>query len=172
MTLSNPGPLPAELGALASAMVTIADDDGTTGGGGTTDVGIPVKLVLLRPGKVLKLVAKGSVPLPDPAAGGSLSLVGATRSATFDLPASGWKAIGTKGVRHTGAACRVVVRTKVVKAICKVGTGTLALSEPGPVDAVLAVGSTRYCGRCGGRPAGNAAKVFKRTGCALPAGCP
>lgn len=171
MTLSNPSS-PAELGTPATAPVTITDDDSVVGAG-STDVAVPVQLVLVKPGKLLKLAGKGSFPLPDPAAGGSLSLTGVAGSATFDLPASGWKALGTKGFRHTGTACgTVVVKQKVIKAVCKGSTGTLALSEPGPVDAVLTVGSVRYCGRCGGIAAGNAAKVFKRTGCAVPAGCP
>jgi hypothetical protein len=146
---------------------------------------IAASLMQLRPGKVVKIVANGTFPLPNRATddptkdGGSLTVVGTTGSFTQSLPASGWTALGpnrdgSKGFRFSGPGCPlVVVKANVVKAICKPGTGTLKVPEAGPVTAVLRVGArtARYCAACGGTPRGNAAKVFKRTACAAPPAC-
>lgn len=106
-------------------------------------------------------------------------MVGVTGSFTQSLPAPGWTALGklrdgSKGFRFSGAGCpTVVVKPNLIKAICKPGTGTLAVPESGPVDVVLRVGagSARYCARCGGTTRGDPTKVFKRTACARPAAC-
>lgn len=147
---------------------------------------IAVGTFVAKPGKLVKLVAKGVFVLPtkgsidDPSdGGGSLAITGTTGSVTIDLPASGWKALGpgsdgSKGFRFKGASCPlVVVKQKVVKALCNGSTGTLALPEPGPVEIVLrtGTGSARYCAECGGTVKGNAAKVLKRSACLAPAVC-
>lgn len=146
---------------------------------------IAATLVQLKPGKIVKLVAKGPVALPDPVTddprreGGSLTVVGTTGSVTFDLPASGWRGLGpkkdgSKGFRFAGGACALVaVKPKIVTAICRGNTGTLGVPESGPVEVVLRVGggTARYCAACGGTAKGNATKVFKRAACAKPAAC-
>jgi uncharacterized delta-60 repeat protein len=151
----------------------------------STDHPIPLRLAVVKPGKLVKLVAKGSFPLPDPAAdaptaeGGSLTVSGSTGTVTYPLGAGSWTALGrrhdgTKGYRFSGAECAtVLLRPSVVKAVCRGGTGTLAVPEPGPLTAVLSIGSrTRYCATCGNTAQGNAARVFKRRACAAPAECP
>jgi hypothetical protein len=146
---------------------------------------IAATLVQLKPGKIVKLVAKGPVALPDRVTddprrdGGSITVVGTTGTVTFALPASGWRGLGpnkdgSKGFRFTGGACKLVaVKPKIVTAICRGNTGTLRVPEPGPVEVVLRVGggTARYCAACGGTAKGNAAKVFKRAACAKPAAC-
>jgi uncharacterized delta-60 repeat protein len=150
-----------------------------------TDHPIPLDLAVVKPGKLVKLVAKGSLTLPDPAVdsptseGGALSLVGTTGSVTYALGAGSWTALGrrhdgTKGYRFAGAGCAtVLLKRSVVKAVCRGSTGTLSIPEPGPLTAVLTIGgTTRYCGTCAGTAQGNAARVFKRRACTAPAGCP
>jgi uncharacterized delta-60 repeat protein len=146
---------------------------------------IPLQTVVVKPGKLVKLVAKGAFTLPDPAgdaptaAGGGLTVSGATGTVTYALGAESWTALGprrdgSKGYRFKGAGCTVLVKRRVVKAQCRGGTGTLVAPEPGPVDVVLAIGAgtTRYCGACGGIARGNTEKLFQRRACAAPATCP
>jgi hypothetical protein len=98
-----------------------------------------------------------------------------TDAAADNLPAEAWKALGadgSTGFKFTGAVCNVVLKATTLKARCS-KTGTLAVPESGPLQAVLSIGTaTRYCGACGGRPKGQAARVFKRKACAAPAACP
>jgi uncharacterized delta-60 repeat protein len=144
---------------------------------------IPLQAALVKPGKLVTLVAKGTFTLPDPAGaptttGGTLTVSGATGSVTYALEAGSWTALGrrhdgTKGYRFKGAGCAVLVKARVLKAKCRGGTGTLAAPEPGPLDAVLAIGAgTRYCGACGGIARGNTERLFQRRACAAPASCP
>ncbi len=140
---------------------------------------LAAKSVVLRPGKVLKLVAGGVDPLAaDPTAGGgTLALTGTTGAASYELAASGWKKIGKrklKGFEFKGAACRVSMLAKRIKAACKGDTGTLSLPEAGPVTIVLTVGAqdATFCAACGGRASGKPGRVFKRKGCGAPASCP
>jgi uncharacterized delta-60 repeat protein len=151
-----------------------------------TDYPVALELAVVKPGRLLKLVAKGSFTLPDPAAdsptdeGGSLTVSGSTGTATYLLGAGSWTALGrhhdgSKGYRFAGAGCAtVLVKPRALKAVCREGTGTLTLPEPGPLTIVIAIGrgTTRYCGTCGGTPQGKPARVFKRRACAAPAGCP
>jgi len=146
---------------------------------------IPANLLVVRPGKLVKVVAKTQIVLPnlatdDPSVdGGSLRIVGTTGEVTIILPASGWRRLGpfadgSKGFRFEGATCPlVVVKAKVVKAVCKFTTGTLAVPEQGPVTLVLRTGrrTARYCAACGGSDRGNPNKVFKRLACTAPAAC-
>jgi hypothetical protein len=96
---------------------------------------------------------------------------------SYALGPASWRALGRrtiKGYRSAGAGCATVLLTpRMVKAVCRGDTGTLTLSEPGPLDAVLAigVGTTRYCGTCGGTSR-DTERVLKRRGCPAPAGCP
>jgi hypothetical protein len=150
----------------------------------TAALPIPLKVVQVRPGRRVQLVAKGPFALPDRAsadprvAGGSLEVSGTTGSVTYALPAAGWIGLGpngdgSAGFQFSGGPCAsVIVTARAIKAVCRDETGTLALPEPGPVDVVLGLGTSAvYCGQCGVTPRA-AAEVFKRTDCAAPAACP
>ena len=135
---------------------------------------IPVKKIIIKPGRIAKFKSTGTFTLPgvadDPTLyGGSLSFSGATGSASYALPASGWTALASGGFRFSGDPCRnVQIKDNMIKAVCRNDTGDLGpLPEPGPVSAVLTVGSTplRYCLTCGGTPKGNPANIFKRADC-------
>jgi uncharacterized delta-60 repeat protein len=143
---------------------------------------IPVSVVVVKPGGVMKLVAKGAFTAPaaadgDPTIeGGSLTLTGSEGSVTYPLPAGSWTALGRrsiKGYRFTGDECTVLLKRRTVKAVCRGATGTLALPDPGPLDVALTIGAgtTRYCGRCGGT-ARDTERLFSRRRCAAPAACP
>jgi uncharacterized delta-60 repeat protein len=147
-----------------------------------TGYAIPLKLAVVKPGRLVKLIAKGRFTLPDPgdspaAEGGTLSVTGTTGSVTFPLGAASWRTLGRAGrVRgyHFGdTGCpTVLVTPRLVKAVCRGSTGTLAVPEPGALNVLLTIGTgTRYCATCGGTPRGGAA-VFRRVGCAAPPECP
>jgi Tol biopolymer transport system component len=141
---------------------------------------IPAKTVVLRPGKLVKLVAKG-FPAPagalgDPTVGGgSLVVEGASGSASFPLASSGWKAVGRgepRGFKFKGGGCRATVLRRRIKVACRGETGALQLPEPGPLRILLVVGNEAYCAECGGTSAGRPTRVFKRGACPAPATCP
>ena len=141
---------------------------------------IPATVVVVRPGRLAKLVAKGFsslAALGDPTVGGATFQVrGTAGSASYALPASGWKAVGRrepKGFKFKGAGCRATLLRRRIKAVCRGDTGDLRLPEPGPVEFVLTVVTERaFCAACGGTAAGKPARVFKRKRCAAPATCP
>jgi hypothetical protein len=146
---------------------------------------IPVKVNVIKPGKLFKFVSKGAFTLPDgmtdnpTTEGGSLLFNGATGGATYTLEAGGWKGLGpggdgSKGFKFKGATCKaVIVKAKVIKGVCKPDTGDFGpLPDAGPVNIILSTGdTTRYCGSCGGTPKGNDAKIFKRKDCGAPLVC-
>ena len=168
--------------------VYVRDVDGECPASATTTTTLPpgsgtpiaANAVVLKPGKVVKLVAKGLSGLPvassDPTSGGgSLTVAGTTGSVSFALPASGWKAIGRrqpKGFTFKGGRCRVTLLRRKILAACHGDTGGLRLPEPGPLDVTLVAGAKAYCAACGGTPAGRATRVFKRKACPAPATCP
>jgi hypothetical protein len=158
---------------------------------------LPGKVTVIKPGRLAKLVVKLSTPLrfaqtpgTDPTiGGGSLRVLDTGSSAgdeTYPLfvqtPPLGWTALGTpsgsKGYKYKGLGagsdpCKVVlVKNKVVKAVCK-GSG-IGLAPPFTGDAgfVLSLGATpaRYCTTFGGTPVQNSSTVFKRKD-APEAGC-
>lgn len=140
---------------------------------------IAANTIVLRPGRLVKLVARRLPAITaDPTlGGGALEVRGTTGSATYALPASGWKASGRRGPKgfdFEGAGCRVTLRRRRIKAVCRGDTGGLVLPEPGPLAVVLSVGAdgAAYCAECGGRTAGKPARVFKRKRCAAPGTCP
>jgi hypothetical protein len=105
-------------------------------------------------------------------------------SAEFALPSSGWTGLGSpagsRGYRYSGAGsladpCRVVlVKERVVKAVCK-GAG-VALPTPflGRVGILLTVGtdSKRYCAYFDGDESRNDATLLKRRDAPAPSMCP
>jgi len=101
----------------------------------------------------------------------------------YDLPVQaaplGWRALGTRGYRYRGAGteddpCRsVVVKRKVVKAVCK-GLG-VRLTNPisGELQVVLAIGDDgdNYCAAFAGNEVRNDDVMMKRTSAPPQAAC-
>lgn len=149
------------------------------------------RLMVVKPSKLAKFVSKGTFVLPPGSdnpltEGGSIRFLdtgGFAGDVSFSLPAAGWKALGnpagSKGYKYKGAGtpgdpCKVVlVKPKVIKAVCK-GTDIM-LTPPysGTGAAVLRVGSatTRYCVEFLGTNVKNTNTVFKRKNAPAPAQC-
>jgi len=158
---------------------------------------VPGRIVIIKNAKLAKFVAKpptgATFDLPDgtnaPTAEGGLLEVFDNDpfrpvSADFALPSSGWKGLGnpagSKGYKYSGVGspsdpCRVVlVKERVVKAVCK-GTGvTLPTPFTGQVGIVLTVGtdSKRYCAIFGGDETKNDSTLLKRKEALSPSACP
>ena len=143
---------------------------------------IAARSLVLRPGKLLKFVADSPVGLftlaGNPAAGGGrLAVTGTAGSASYDLPGTGWKAVGRrrpKGFEFKGDRCRLSLLEKRIKGTCRGDTGSLRLPEPGALAIVLIVGAQNaaFCAQCGGKAAGKPERVFKRKRCGAPPTCP
>ncbi|MGH2688986.1 MAG: hypothetical protein ACRDKW_09300, partial [Actinomycetota bacterium] len=105
-------------------------------------------------------------------------------SNTYTLSPGGWKGLGspagTKGYKYKGTGtvgdpCRVVlVKQKVVKAVCRGAGVTLANPFIGDVGIELAVGTDTksYCARFGGPVIRNDAALTKRKSAPAPGACP
>lgn len=149
------------------------------------------RIMVVKPAKLAKFVSKGLFALPPPSdnpltEGGSVRFLDTASTAgdvVFNLPASGWKALGnppgSKGYKYKGAGtpsdpCKVVlVKPKVIKAVCR-GTGvTLTPPYTGNGAAVLRIGTatTRYCAEFGGSPIKNTTTIFKRKNAPEPTEC-
>ena len=146
---------------------------------------IPVKIAVVKPGKLFKFVAKGDFVLPDqtfdfPTNGGAelilTGLSGGGRS--YVLPPDCWKGLGpggdgSKGFKCKGVPCKVTGKQKVIKGVCRDDTGDITVPQSGiGIQLILGTGTTRYCGLCGGTPKGNPDTVFKHKDCAAPLLCP
>jgi len=155
---------------------------------------IPGKIIIVKPGSLAKVISKGAFTLPtgadDPTtAGGSLlikDLGDPMNSNTYSLPSSGWKGLGnpagSKGFKYKGDGsasdpCKVVlIKTKIVKAVCK-GTGvtltTPVTAPPAEVAINLSVGTgTSYCAEFGGTEIKNTSTILKRKDATtLPSAC-
>jgi hypothetical protein len=177
--VSGECPVLGTTGSTTSTTLSPTSTTSTTLPPASTGRPISARVVVLRPGRLVKLVAKGLSTLPaDPALGdGTLEVRGTTGAVSYVLPASGWKRIGRrapKGFKFEGGACRVSLLRRRITAVCRGDTGSLSLPEPGPLAAVLTVGAGRaaYCAECGGRSVGKASRLFKRKRCLAPATCP
>jgi hypothetical protein len=154
---------------------------------------MPGRIVLIKNGTLAKFVAKAAVTfdLPDAnnaptAEGASLSIfdTGGSSGDTYALPSAGWKGLGnppgSKGYKYKGAGtvgdpCRVVlVKAKVVKAVCKGGGVQMATPFTGDVGIVLAVGTDtkNYCALFGGTQVKNDATQVKKKNAPPPGACP
>jgi hypothetical protein len=136
----------------------------------------------VKPGGRFKFVARGTMALPQPgddptADGALLGFAGATTGQVYPLQPGGWRGLGpggdgSRGFRFRGTLCSVVLRSTVLKAACRDDTGDFMVPELGDVDVILSIGdATRYCGECGGTPAGNPDVIYKRLDCPAPASC-
>jgi hypothetical protein len=154
---------------------------------------MPGRIVLIRNGLLAKFVAKAVVAfdLPDAniaAEGGSLHIFDTTGTATdtYNLPGgAAWKPLGSppgsKGYKYRGLGsisdpCKVVlIKTKVVKGVCKGAGVQMQTPFNGTVGIVLAVGTSstkNYCAEFGGTESKNDASLLKRRNAAPPSACP
>lgn len=157
------------------------------------DALIAAKLVMVKPGKITKFLAKGTFTLPT--AGADLTSEGATLEVfdtifaggganTYTLAAGGWTALGnpagSKGYKYKGAGsgadpCKVVLlKSNLIKAVCKGTSVTLTTPFAGNVGVILNVGTDtkRYCASFGGETKKNDAKLIKRKDAPAPGVCP
>lgn len=164
-----------------------------------SDVAIPAKIGAVKPAKLAKFVAKAptgfALPSPggadDPTVAGAqltffdTSLFGAG-TASFTLGAPGWSRLGnpagSKGYKYKGAddgsgPCSVVlIKEKVIKAVCKGAAVTLTPPFSATLGITLGIpggttAATRYCAELGGAEAKNDAKGLKRKDAPAPAQC-
>lgn len=172
---------------LAAAVLSIGASAGALD---EPDTLVAAKLVSVKPGTLVRFVAKGSFPLPaavnaPTVAGASLevfdTLFGGAGTATFDLPAGGWQALGvaagTTGYRFRGApgddCSAVLIKQGYLKAVCRGAAVTLTPPFTGDVGVILTAGtsSKRYCAQAGGTGT-NTATLTRRRSAPAPAECP
>ena len=159
------------------------------------DVPLPGALLVVKPGKLVRFVARPAagttftVPSPDDVTGpaGDLRILdlGATPGAgdvTLPLPGT-WKPVGKRtrptGFRYRGTGypdnpCTTILLKKSgVKAVCHGSAVALTPPFAGDTAVLLTIASTtdRYCVTFGGKAVKNQVGVLKRTG-ALATGCP
>ena len=154
---------------------------------------VPGKILIVKPGTLAKAIAKGTFTLPaggdvPTTAGGSLEIrdLGDPMNAnTYSLPSGGWKGLGnppgSKGYKYKGDGsvsdpCKVVlIKTNIVKAVCK-GAGvtldTPVTAPPARVAAKFSSGTgTSYCAGFGGTEVKNTATILKRKDAPAPGDC-
>jgi hypothetical protein len=157
---------------------------------------MPGKLLLVRPGSLEKVIAKpvfgDTFGLPsggsDPTVGGGqIQIFKGDRADVFELPVQaaprGWKGLGnpagSKGFKYKGRGtttdpCKVVlVKEKIVKALCKGGAIKLDPPANGPVGMFLVLGNTpkTYLALFGGDESANTASQLKRKNAPAPPAC-
>lgn len=157
-----------------------------------TDQLVPGKILIVKHGKLTKFIAKPISPavfaLPNAANSPIVKpwfiwfrWFGTWRHLALPLPQ--WKGLGnpagSKGYKYKGAGtladpCKVVlVKPKIVKAVCKGDVLPPAGPHPGTVPAQLGAGdlSDRYCAEYGGTEIKNDANLLKRKDAPAPALC-
>jgi hypothetical protein len=157
---------------------------------------MPGKLILVKPGRLAKFIAKpapgDAFALPSGASapttgGGQLRFFKGNRADTFALPVQaaprGWKGLGnpagSRGFKYKGAGttadpCKVVlIRTRIVKGLCRGGAIKLDPPATGDVGVLLTVGSTpmTYLAVFGGEEIRNTADELKRKDAPAPPAC-
>jgi hypothetical protein len=163
----------------------------TAGVAFAVDTLLPLNITIVKPGSLAKFVAKpGLVSLPGTTnptvAGATLRLKdsgGAAGTNTYTLPQINWKGLGNppgskgfkyKGTKTPGDPCVVViVKTNVIKAVCKGTDITLTPPFSGTEGITLhMVGSgDNYCAVAGGTIVKNDATQFKAKQVPAPASC-
>ena len=157
-----------------------------------TDNPVPGKILVVKPGKIQKFLAKPVSPavFPLPAPGnGPIIILWRLWIRWFGfwfhltLPAPQWKGLGrppgSKGYKYLGTGtpsdpCKIVLlKPKVIKAICKGPVLTPDPPHPGVVAVQLGADnlSERYCAEFGGTEIKNDANLLKRKDAPAPAGC-
>jgi hypothetical protein len=160
------------------------------------DEGMPGKLILVKPGRLAKFIAKPvsgdtfalpTGPSSPITGGGQLRFFKGDRADTYELPVQtaplGWKGLGnpagSKGFKYKGAGttadpCKVVlVKEKIVKATCRGGSVRLDPPATGDVGVLLTLGSTpmTYLALWGGDTVKNDATQLKRRNAPAPPAC-
>jgi hypothetical protein len=195
----SPFAVASELPPTTTSTTSTSSTTSTTLPPSTPDL-LPGRIVIIKNGKLAKFLAKPPTGmgfnLPDPTndptvEGGQLDIFDDDPfrpvTADFTLPASGWKALGnaaSKGFKYTGNGspsdpCRVVlVKQKVVKAVCRGAGVSLVTPFVGRVGIVLTIGteedaeSKRYCALFGGHETNNDVTLLKRANAPAPDACP
>ena len=163
---------------------------------GAADELLAGRSVVVRNGALVRVLAKPTAgarltlpgPAGDPSVGGAvlrildLALAGAGDDA-YVLPAAGWTRRGPADAprawryRGTGAAddpCRtVLLKPRLVKAVCKGPSVRLAPPFAGEVAVILTLGGdgARYCATFGGATVQNRSGREHRRGAPVPAEC-
>jgi hypothetical protein len=168
----------------------------TSGSARAADEAMPGRLILVKPSKLAKVIAKpptgDTFGLPSGASdpttgGGQIQLFKGDRADVYELPVQaaprGWKGLGnpagSKGFKYRGNGttadpCKVVlVKEKIVKAVCKGGGVRLDIPAVGPVGMLLTVGTTpkTYMALFGGQEMTNTAEQLKRKNAPAPPAC-
>jgi hypothetical protein len=158
-----------------------------------TDELVGGKILVVKAGKLVKLVAKGTFVIPgvadDPTFNGGAFRVfdtvtfpgGGAGDHTFNLAAGGWVSLGDKGFKYKGKnvgdeVCKIVlIKTNVLKAVCKGLPADIPFVTPfnGPAGVIISSGaSQRYCLEFGGEEKKNDVKLMKRKDAPAPGSCP
>jgi hypothetical protein len=170
----------------------IAVGGGVAVGSDQADELVPANIVIVKTGKLAKFVGKPAnaelpaIPDNDPTLeGATLRLLDTDdplMSDTYDLPAARWKGLGpngSKGFKYKGSKAAgdpcvvVIVKPKLVKAVCKGADVALATPVSGNLGIVLTVGtdSKKYCVTATPPFVKNVAGNFKAKQVAAPAAC-
>lgn len=134
---------------------------------------------------LIKGLHKGTFAIPDSPASASLNVfdtLGTAGNNIYDLPVAQWTGLGTpagsKGWKYKGSGsptdpCAVVlIKSSVIKYVCK-GTGvTITLPFAGDLGVVLNVGNQRYCAAFGGTTIKTDGNLLKRKDAPPPPACP
>jgi len=166
---------------------------GTVRANDEPDALIPGKKVIVKPGKIAKVLSKATFTFPsaanDPTVeGGTLHIFdtvlnGGAGDNTYPLPAGGWTGLGNppgakgfkyKGTGEAGNPCKVVIiKETTIKAVCKGIDMTLTPPFAGEVGVIMTLGtdSKRYCATFGGTNLKNDVKITKRKDAPPPGTC-
>ena len=158
------------------------------------DVPLPGKLLVLRSGRSVKVIARdvppSAVPAPggvtDPTLAASAIYVSSTGGGFLieSLPPAGWRGLGSpagaRGYRYRGDGTPsrpfrvVVLRPGLLKMIAG-DAGTLGVPMSGDVDVELRLGAApdadSYCVRFGGAEVANTTRTVKRIDAPAPLAC-
>jgi hypothetical protein len=178
----------------------------TMGSMAFADILIGGKITIVKNGKLAKFVAKSTTGFTLPAAGGAQdptlngaeinmfdrTLNGGGGNFLHSLPIAGWTGLGnpagSKGWKYSGpdagdTLCKkVLIKSKVIKAICKATgfplTSPFAGGQNAEEGIILGVPATtasaaiRYCLDFGGTFKKNDSNAFKRKDAPPPGSCP
>lgn len=150
---------------------------------GAADTPLSGRVVVIKPGKAVRVVLDPPPALPSAVGGGRLRLAdaGSGGSQVIVELSGAWQGLGSpaesNGFRYrgTGAAndpCLAIVKRRVVKVVCRGLDVAPPLPLQGELSAVLELGSDRYCAAFAGENVRNDADGLKRTDAPAPTACP
>jgi len=153
---------------------------------------VPGKILIVKPGKLQKFIAKPISPAVFPPPAGANSPIIKPWFVWFkwfnfwfhiNTSIPQWKGLGnppgSKGYKYKGAGtladpCKVVlIKEKIIKGVCKGPILTPDPPHPSPVLVQVGAGdlSDRYCAEFGGTEIKNDASLLKRKDAPAPATC-